>query len=179
MCVCVCVCVYGYICIRLCVCVCVCVCVLVVLCVCVCPQSVCVHSVCVSTVCVCVTQRQHADCEFGFMLQQAYRSVVWFPGKRKNLPNQFWIPRIRLMFIAEDPRVFAERVADAFDSRRVCEAELRYHLYVDCMPMDGVGELDQASLRRMLEWAQSAPGLNTQARCAFTFSLVCAAFMIL
>ena len=75
--------------------------------------------------------------------------------------------------------MFAERVAEAFDSRRVCEAELRYHLYVDCMPMDGVGELDQASLRRMLEWAQSAPGLNTHARCAFTFSLVYAAFMIL
>ncbi|XP_070190635.1 dynein axonemal heavy chain 1-like isoform X2 [Littorina saxatilis] len=84
-------------------------------------------------------------------------------GKRKDLPNQYWIPRIRMMFLAEDPRVFAERVAEAYECRRISEAELRYHLYVDCMPMDGVGELDQASLRRMLEWAQSAPGINTQA----------------
>ena len=75
------------------------------------------------------------------------------------------------MFMAEDPRVYAERMAEAFESRRLCEAELRYHLYVDCMPMDGVGELDQASLRRMLEWAQSAPGLNSQTRWAAAFSL--------
>ncbi|XP_076467072.1 dynein axonemal heavy chain 1-like isoform X2 [Babylonia areolata] len=84
-------------------------------------------------------------------------------GKRMDLPSQFWISRIQLMFKAEDPQVFAGRLAEAFESRRISEAELRYHLYVDCMPMDGVGELDQASLRRMQEWAQSAPGLNSQA----------------
>jgi len=63
------------------------------------------------------------------------------------------------MFRAEDPRLFAERLADAFDARQQTEALLRYHLYVDCMPMDGVGELDQASLKRMTDWAKGAPQL--------------------
>ena len=69
------------------------------------------------------------------------------------------MPRIRLMFRAEDPRLFAERVAEAFVTRRLTEALLRYHLYVDCMPMDGIGELDQASLKRMIDWAKGAPQL--------------------
>jgi len=63
------------------------------------------------------------------------------------------------MFRAEDPRLFAERLADAFAARQQTEALLRYHLYVDCMPMDGVGELDQASLKRMTDWAKGAPQL--------------------
>ena len=81
-------------------------------------------------------------------------------GSRPCGPGQWWVPRVRLLFLAEDPRMFADRVADAFRTRKVCEAELRYNLYIDCMPMDGVGELDQASLKRMIEWAQSAPGID-------------------
>ncbi|RUS78759.1 hypothetical protein EGW08_013475 [Elysia chlorotica] len=81
-------------------------------------------------------------------------------GSRPCGPGQWWVPRVRLLFLAEDPRVFANRVSDAFRTRKVCEAELRYNLYIDCMPMDGVGELDQASLKRMIEWAQSAPGID-------------------
>jgi len=63
------------------------------------------------------------------------------------------------MFRAEDPRLFAERVAEAFDTRRLTEALLRYHLYVDCMPLDGVGELDPASLKKVTDWAKGAPQL--------------------
>ncbi|XP_050390512.1 dynein axonemal heavy chain 1 [Patella vulgata] len=81
-------------------------------------------------------------------------------GERPAANNQSWIPRIRLVFSAEDPRLFARRLATAFEERKKCEAELRYNLYIDCMPMDGVGELDQASLKRMIEWAKGAPGLS-------------------
>ena len=80
-------------------------------------------------------------------------------GSRLSIPGQYWVPRIRLMFSAEDPRMFAERVANAFAFRRQTEALLRYHLYIDCMPMEGVGELDQASLKRMTDWAKGAPQL--------------------
>ncbi|XP_036367019.1 dynein heavy chain 1, axonemal-like isoform X1 [Octopus sinensis] len=73
--------------------------------------------------------------------------------------NQSWTPRIYLMFCAEDPRVFAKRIAEAVKQRKTTEALLRYHLYVDCMPMDGVGELDQASLKRMTEWAKNTSGI--------------------
>ena len=67
---------------------------------------------------------------------------------------QFWIPRVQLMFCAENPEVFAKRVRYAFKARRKTESLLRYHLYIDCMPMDGLGELSETSFMKMLEWAK-------------------------
>ena len=55
--------------------------------------------------------------------------------------------------------MFADRVAEAFWKRKQTEAHIRYHLYLDCMPMEMVGELDQASLKRMTEWAKGSPAL--------------------
>ncbi|GAB1605523.1 hypothetical protein Ahia01_000834400 [Argonauta hians] len=74
--------------------------------------------------------------------------------------DQYWIPRIYLMFRAEDPRIFAKRISEAVRQRKATEALLRYHLYVDCMPMDGVGELDQTSLKRMIDWAKNTVGIR-------------------
>lgn len=71
-----------------------------------------------------------------------------------------WIPRIRLMFCAEDPTVFADRVAYAYNLRLKTEALLRYHLYVDCMPVDGLTELDTCSLDRMVRWASETSALR-------------------
>ena len=71
-----------------------------------------------------------------------------------------WIPRIRLMFCAEDPTVFADRVTDAYNLRLQTEALLRYHLYIDCMPVDGVAELETCSLDRMIEWASKTSMLK-------------------
>ena len=38
----------------------------------------------------------------------------------------YWVPRVRLMFAAEDPTVFAERVSYAYQLRQQTEALLRY-----------------------------------------------------
>ena len=38
----------------------------------------------------------------------------------------YWVPRVRLMFVAEDPKVFAERVSNAYYLRENTEALLRY-----------------------------------------------------
>ncbi|XP_060076356.1 dynein axonemal heavy chain 1-like, partial [Ylistrum balloti] len=81
-------------------------------------------------------------------------------GTRLSLRQQYMIPRVRLMFKGEDPCVFARRVSSAFRLRKETEALLRYNLYIDCMPMDGVGELDQASLKRMIDCAKNSPGLG-------------------
>ncbi|XP_075039903.1 dynein axonemal heavy chain 1 [Mixophyes fleayi] len=50
---------------------------------------------------------------------------------------QYWVPRIRLLFCAENPRVFAQRVVAANQLRKKTEALLLYNLYVDCMPGNG------------------------------------------
>lgn len=44
--------------------------------------------------------------------------------------------------------------------RQKTEALLRYHLYVDCMPPDGMEELNKESVKRMLDVARSSPRLK-------------------
>ncbi|XP_064629143.1 dynein axonemal heavy chain 1-like isoform X2 [Lineus longissimus] len=80
-------------------------------------------------------------------------------GSRMSIPSQYWIPRIRIMFCAEDPEGYVKRIHTAYHKRKTTEAFLRYCLYIDCMPMDGVGELDQASLKRMIDWAKGSSQL--------------------
>ncbi|KAG9260637.1 dynein heavy chain 1, axonemal [Astyanax mexicanus] len=87
------------------------------------------------------------------------------PGAQRNkdslLAGQFWVPRIRLMFCAEDPRIFAQRVQFALNSRKTTEAMLLYNLCVDCMPFSSVTPtLDPTSLQRIRDFTLSTPGLK-------------------
>lgn len=82
-------------------------------------------------------------------------------GSRKLRPNQYFIPRVQLQFLAEDPRNFANRIEAAYNERKITEAYLRYQFYIDSMPNDGVIDLDQVSFKRMLEWTKSSCGLKT------------------
>ncbi|XP_068109284.1 dynein axonemal heavy chain 1 [Hyperolius riggenbachi] len=50
---------------------------------------------------------------------------------------KYWVPRIRLLFCAENPRVLALRIVAADQLRRRTEALLMYNLYIDCMPGNG------------------------------------------
>uniref|UniRef100_W5KGW7 Uncharacterized protein n=1 Tax=Astyanax mexicanus TaxID=7994 RepID=W5KGW7_ASTMX len=84
------------------------------------------------------------------------------PGAQRNkdslLAGQFWVPRIRLMFCAEDPRIFAQRVQFALNSRKTTEAMLLYNLCVDCMPFSSVTPtLDPTSLQRIRDFTLSTP----------------------
>ncbi|KAL0978572.1 hypothetical protein UPYG_G00172390 [Umbra pygmaea] len=75
--------------------------------------------------------------------------------------NQYWVPRIRLLFSAEDPRLFSKRVQFAQRSRENTESLLLYHLSVDCMPMwSGNPSLSAQSLARIKQHALSTPGLR-------------------
>lgn len=72
-----------------------------------------------------------------------------------------WIPRIRLLFIAEDPRVFVERIKFALRWRESTEALILYHLSVDCMPKwDKAPVLDATMLGKIKKYALTAPGLK-------------------
>lgn len=82
-------------------------------------------------------------------------------GSRRQRSNQYWIPRIQLQFLAEDPRNFANRVEAAFNERKIIEAYLRYQFYIDSMPNEGVLDIDQMSFKRMLDWTKNSCGLKT------------------
>ncbi|XP_025097584.1 dynein heavy chain 1, axonemal-like [Pomacea canaliculata] len=103
----------------------------------------------------------HRVDQFGRVVDEHGNSVV-DDGviKRGNiplLPCQTWVPRIQLHFRAEDPRAFARRVANAYMARLDCETELRYHLCIDCMPMDDVVELERSSFERMKNFVLTTP----------------------
>ncbi|BHF69813.1 Dynein heavy chain 1, axonemal [Sparganum proliferum] len=87
-------------------------------------------------------------------------------GHFTKLPSQYWIPRIQIRFIAEDPVIFAKRIATAFRAREDTEAGIRYNLYLDCMPTEGLVEMDQAALKRIKYLAKdSTPVLKTKPGC--------------
>ncbi|KAK7127569.1 hypothetical protein R3I93_020220 [Phoxinus phoxinus] len=86
-------------------------------------------------------------------------------GQRKGvlslLEGQYWIPRIRLLFCAENPCVFAQRVQFAQNLRQKTEASLLYHLSIDCMPVwSGTPTLNLTSLEHIRKYALSTPGLQ-------------------
>ncbi|XP_047204788.1 dynein axonemal heavy chain 1 isoform X4 [Girardinichthys multiradiatus] len=75
--------------------------------------------------------------------------------------SEHWVPRIRLLFKAEDPRVFAERIEFAVRFRKRAEVQLLYSTSVDCMPIwEGNPSLSDDSLRRIKIFVQSACGFK-------------------
>jgi hypothetical protein len=60
------------------------------------------------------------------------------------------VPRVHLQFVAEDPRRFAQRVAEAVDRRRLAEARLYTRLAADSLPLDGLPPLPADALARIV-----------------------------
>nr|XP_013047409.2 dynein axonemal heavy chain 1 isoform X1 [Anser cygnoides]XP_047928500.1 dynein axonemal heavy chain 1 isoform X1 [Anser cygnoides]XP_047928502.1 dynein axonemal heavy chain 1 isoform X1 [Anser cygnoides]XP_047928506.1 dynein axonemal heavy chain 1 isoform X1 [Anser cygnoides] len=85
-------------------------------------------------------------------------------GRAPLLSCQYWVPRVCLLFLAEDPRVFAQRVVSANNLRKKTQALMLYHLYVDCMPTDGLNSISEKSLGRMKLWALHTPKLKKEKR---------------
>ncbi|XP_072845881.2 dynein axonemal heavy chain 1 isoform X3 [Pogona vitticeps] len=81
-------------------------------------------------------------------------------GRTPLMPCQYWVPRVRLLFLAEDPRVFAQRVISANNLRKKTQALLLYNLYVDCMPVDGMQNIEDKSLQRMKQMAMDTSRLR-------------------
>lgn len=90
-----------------------------------------------------------------------------FPSRRRSdvkclqTGNRHWIPRIRLLFSAEDPRVFVRRIQFAMRLRANSEALILYNLTVDCMPIwDETPSIDPHCLRRIQRRALAGSGLK-------------------
>ncbi|XP_008850074.1 dynein heavy chain 1, axonemal [Nannospalax galili] len=91
-------------------------------------------------------------------------------GRPPMLISQYWVPRIQLLFCAEDPRVFTERVVQANHLRKNTEALLLYNLYVDCMPTQGELTINEQSLNKIKYWALSTPRMRKGPRVLEHFS---------
>lgn len=60
--------------------------------------------------------------------------------------------------------MFAERVASADNLRKKTQGLLMYHLYVDCMPTEGLDTISEKSLQRMKRLAMQTPKLKDEKR---------------
>ncbi|OXU24749.1 hypothetical protein TSAR_002051 [Trichomalopsis sarcophagae] len=65
-------------------------------------------------------------------------SRLWQILTLDSSSRTFHRSRLYFRFFAEDPRIFAQRIEAAMLARRRAEVGLRYQLYLDCMPIDGV-----------------------------------------
>lgn len=82
-------------------------------------------------------------------------------GKPYVTGGRFWVPRIRLLFKAEDPRIFVQRIQFAQNLRHNAEAIILYHLSVDCMPIwEGTPSIDNHSLQCIKNYALTTSGLR-------------------
>lgn len=71
----------------------------------------------------------------------------------EDTKETMWLPRLRILFYGEDPFNFARRVASAYNLRKSAESTLRYNLYVDSMPADGINPLTSEQLSRILAYS--------------------------
>nr|XP_022908003.1 dynein heavy chain 1, axonemal-like [Onthophagus taurus] len=65
-------------------------------------------------------------------------SILTLDGKQRP----FQVPRIYLMFKAEDPEIFAKRLKSAIDLRDYTEGVIRYEFYVDSICSTGTYDID-------------------------------------
>ncbi|XP_039313454.1 dynein heavy chain 1, axonemal [Solenopsis invicta] len=68
---------------------------------------------------------------------------VWTVLTLDGFKRKFYLPRIYIRFFGEDPKRFAKRIAAAIKQRQIAETSIRYHFYLDCMPVEGMLTLDE------------------------------------
>ena len=61
-----------------------------------------------------------------------------------------------MLFNAEDPRIFAQRVAQAHQERIYADSQIRYNFFIDNMPNQELPELDSEQVSRILHMATAS-----------------------
>ena len=84
-------------------------------------------------------------------------------------------PRILVLFAAEDPEVFADRVLAAYNLRRDTENRLRYAVTVDCMPISE--QVSMKDLDEDIERHLSKAVGSTMSTFPRVFASVCPQFV--
>ncbi|OMJ85153.1 hypothetical protein SteCoe_13621 [Stentor coeruleus] len=81
---------------------------------------------------------------------------VWDEPSKKDVE----VPKINLLFLAEDPYVFAKRVAEAHRQRQVAENMIKYNFFIDNMPTEEIHTLDSDQKIRLVTKATNVKYMN-------------------
>jgi dynein heavy chain len=80
-----------------------------------------------------------------------------------DLSNEYVeLTRINLLFDSEDPRIFAQRVAQAHQERIYADSQIRYNFYIDNMPTEDMDDLDPEPAMRIFKMATSCRYLKSR-----------------
>ncbi|EAY19693.1 Dynein heavy chain family protein [Trichomonas vaginalis G3] len=77
---------------------------------------------------------------------------VTFPNHEQD---EEWVPRLRLLFYAEDPRVFADRIANAVNERRRAESWIRFRFYVENMSNKAMPDIPEDAVKAITKMIPS------------------------
>lgn len=72
------------------------------------------------------------------------------------------LTRINLLFNSEDPRIFAQRVAQAHQERIFADSQIRYNFFIDNMPAEELSELDPEQISRIIHMATASRYLKSR-----------------
>ncbi|KAK6626145.1 hypothetical protein RUM43_006450 [Polyplax serrata] len=78
-----------------------------------------------------------------------YKQKTWSILTLDGNQTRLQLPRIYVMFRAEDPLNFTYRVMDAVVRRRHTEKLIKFNIYCDCMPLTGIDDLNSESMNRI------------------------------
>ena len=98
------------------------------------------------------------ECQVQSYDARAYRFTVLYKERVGDKAAQTaQVARINLMFRAEDPFTFRDRVVAAHRARDDADAAVRYSLFIECMPTEELPPIEKERISRMLGLA-----LNTE-----------------
>lgn len=72
-----------------------------------------------------------------------------FSGHWDGTMEYVELTRINLLFDAEDPRIFAQRVVQAHAERVYADSQIRYNFFIDFMPFEELPEPDTEQRARI------------------------------
>ncbi|XP_063366022.1 dynein axonemal heavy chain 1-like [Cydia amplana] len=78
-------------------------------------------------------------------------TMTWHVMALDGSKRRYDIPRIRLMFKADDPETFVMRVQFAIDLRNEVDNNLRFYLFLDCLALDGLPVMPPRFMPRILK----------------------------
>ena len=70
------------------------------------------------------------------------------------------LSRINLLYNSEDPRIFAQRVAQAHSERIYADSQIRYNFFIDFMPVQELADLDTEQKARIMKMATASRELK-------------------
>lgn len=83
-----------------------------------------------------------------------------YEGVFKHINQKAKLPRIHVLFDAEDPRHFVSRFKHAYTTRIYADSLIKYNYYIENMPIHEIPELDHMKINRILILTQNTKALR-------------------